>query len=103
MASSVSIPSGTRCVATRALRKLSTPSRQKNVLPDFHEPLEFLYGVKAAQCLQSRDRLRDCRVVVAASGIDLISDFRSAAMDDECFRRSDCARFSDRARAGVGV
>src|SRR6266516_7263506 len=34
MANYASIPSGTRCAATRASRKLSRPSRQRNVLPD---------------------------------------------------------------------
>src|SRR6266446_6065308 len=87
--------------ALRENRRL--PRAQESFALTTHEPAELLCGVTAAQRLQGRHCLRDCRVAVAASGVDLVSDFRSAAVDDESFRRSDCARFSDCTDSCLGI
>jgi hypothetical protein len=51
--------------------------------------------------LQSRRRLRDRRMAVAASAVDLIPDVRSAGMDDESLCQRYRARISAEASSFV--
>jgi hypothetical protein len=64
---------------------------------------KLLRRTEAAQCLQSRGRLRGGVMAVDPSGVNLVSDIRCAGVGDEGPRRSHCAGIAGGADFLLGI
>ena len=66
------------------------------------ESEKLLWRAEAAQRLQSCDRLRRYLVAARPSGVNLISDFRSAGLGDESVCHNDSCRVPNCAGHSMG-